>query len=263
MKIVNAVRDMGSPDRGGSRPRFFRCDDDQDYLVKFLTANSNKIPINELVGISLALKLGLPTQDVVLVNFSEQVISLLPEDYLKQVKIKKGLHIGIKKFPYGVWDFEQINDEVILGRRLTNTEQLYGVISFDNWVLNIDRDNNGNNMIQLLPNNKMKFHMVDFGHCFSGPSWNVNIKTEINSNSLMATFSFILRYLKELKKFNPWCHSIEKFSDSTIKSIINDIPKNWPITEPEKNILEDLIKQRKHLVCDIIRKNKGVLNIGN
>lgn len=66
LPTVNAIRDLGLVGRGGSGAHFFSCDDNKEYVVKFV--DNTKTAVNELVGSSLALKIRLPTPQIAFVK---------------------------------------------------------------------------------------------------------------------------------------------------------------------------------------------------
>ena len=109
------------------------CDDDKEYVVKFVEANT-KTTVNEWVAGSLALGINLPTPNVVQVNISKEIIDL--SDELKKRNIESGLHVGMERLPKeSSWDFQYINDQMLAGKELINGDKLYGVITFDNFLL--------------------------------------------------------------------------------------------------------------------------------
>lgn len=259
MIAVNAMRDLGSVGKGASNAHFFYCDDGNEYLVKFIESNPTKTAINELVGGSLALKIKLPTPDISLVNISQNLIDL--SDKLKQRNIPTGNHIGIKRLPKDTLDFQYLTDDMLIDKTLGNNDALYGVVNFDNWVLNTDRNNPGNNMIEFLPNKKIKYHMIDFGHCFTGSTWNQGLEQSKNNENLMAIFPFIRRWLINIDGFDSWFKAIECMPDNEIDEIVNSIPLSWNLQSSEKDVLLNIIKNRKHLVRKIIYNNKVSLNL--
>jgi len=248
---------LGSVGKGGSGARFFLCDDDQEYVVKFVEAQT-KTTVNEWVAGSLALQINLPTPNIVQVNISKEIIEL--SDALKKRNIQSGLHVGIERLPKEVsWDFQYVNDKMLVGKTLVNADDLYGVITFDNWVLNSDRNNQGNNMIQILNDSQMKFIMIDFGHCFTNNTWDQKLNEVKNSENLVPIFPFIKNRLIDFKEFEKWISIIEQFDENTIKRIIESVPKSWNLSENERVLLLDFIKSRKQLIRQIITNNGHAL----
>ena len=111
-------------------------------------ADGKKTVVNELVGGSLAI-INLPTPNISLVNVSSEFIEV--SDVLRSRGITAGLQIGFAKLTNAA-DFHQLERQFSGEMILENSHDLYGIICFDNWVLNSDRNNAGNNMIEILGN---------------------------------------------------------------------------------------------------------------
>lgn len=254
---VNGLRDLGPVKIGGSGSHFISCDDENEYIVKF--ADATKTVVNEYVCGSLALVLGLPVPQMSLVNLSKDLISLSPD--LATRGINPGYHFGSRRLSNSTADFQHLDHDLFREHVLENVDDLYGVVAFDNWVLNADRNNTGNNMIEVLPNNRLKYYMIDFGHCFTGNSWDSNLRSRINDLNFMAIFDYITKYLKDLDKFKKWCRKISDIQNEPINKFVDSIPPFWTITGEEKNVLKELVIERRTLVETIITNNRGVFGV--
>lgn len=257
VRIVVATEDLRKAVRGVSQAHFFKCDDKAEYLVKFSVAGGDKTVINELVAGTLAQGMNLPVPEIVLVNVPKSIIDN-SEDLTKR-KISAGLHIGVMRID--AEDFNYFDEERLKKYTLENPNDLHGVLAFDNWVLNIDRNNAGNNMLQVLSKNKVHYHMVDFGHCFHGSQWAAELETRKDMKELMRVFPFFLKHIKDLKEFDGWFNKIEKFSDAEVDSIVASVPSSWNLGEAEKTILVNLIKHRRSLPKVIVTSKKGELGL--
>lgn len=256
MNTVTAIRDLGKVDTGGSNAHFFLCSDQKEYVVKFVESGK-KTTVNELVGGTLAWSLKLPTPRIVKVMITEGLINL--QDELKKRNIPAGFHIGIERLPSSAWSFNYPIEEKLHDKTLINTSELYGVIGFDNWVINTDRDNKGNNMIDFLPNNKIKYMMIDFGHCFTNNEWNENLQNSINSTNMMGVFNFIKRHVRDFVDFEYWIKEIESFQDNVIDSIVSNVPDTWNLSPNERAILLNFIISRKRLIRAIVNNNRTTI----
>jgi hypothetical protein len=254
--VINAIRDLGRV-KGASGAHFFGCDDDNEYIVKF--ANIGKTTVNEFVCSSLAFKINLPTPSMALINVSKSLIDSSAD--LAQRNIKDGIHIGFNRLPDNVCDFSQLENKTIESRSLENPGDLYGVICFDNWVLNTDRNNPGNNMVEFLPYNKMRYYIVDFGHCFTGDSWDGTLKNSKNITQLMGVFEFFRTHVNDISVFEKWFNSIEIIGDPEMDTLIDYIPDSWNLPMEEKTVLNDIIKYRRGLIRQIIINNKNQLGV--
>ncbi|MHB1907756.1 MAG: HipA family kinase [Nitrososphaerales archaeon] len=154
LTVVSATTDLQTAEIGVSKAHFMLCSDGNKYVVKFVkrdsAVNLRRTVVNELVAGTLASRMRLPCPETVLVSISSEFIHNSVE--LTQDGVREGYHIG-SKFVSGR-NFAQFSEDFARGKRVTNVDDLYGVIVFDNLVLNIDRNNNGNNLIDILPNNE-------------------------------------------------------------------------------------------------------------
>jgi len=253
LHTVNAVTDLGELS-GAAHSHRFLCDDENDYIVKFVE-NNNKIAINELVGGLIALNLDLPTPIKVLVNIPTEVID--ESDLLPARNIQPILHIGSQELANEYEDFRKLGEIKLKTRKLINLDAFYGVKVFDNLVLNGDRNNPGNNMFAILPRNKMRYTVIDFSHCFTGENWTAeNLEKQQKNKNVVNNFPFIENMLKDSEQFEPWLGKVESFDDGLIDSIFESVPNEWNVSENEKTIMSQFLKTRKDIVRNIILKKK-------
>ena len=259
IKTVNAITDLGKL-KGAAGGHRFICDDDNDYVVKFVDFN-NKIAINELVAGSLALELGLPTPNKVLVHISKEVIEDSPELMTRQGQLThlcSVLHVGSKGLPALYEDYEKLGEEKLRDKKLLNPEAMYGIVAFDNWLLNGDRNNVGNNMFGILPRDKIRYVAIDFSHGIASENWSATTLTGLmKSENPVPNFPFIENRLTDFSGFKDWIQNIEHFKDDRIESFLNSIPPEWKFDEKDKAILSDFIKTRRNIVCKVISKRMG------
>jgi len=236
--------------RGAAASHRFVCDDENDYVVKFVNPQ-NKIAINELVAASIAIDLELPTPGKVLVNISREVIE--DSEGLNEQLIELSPHIGSTVLPKEGEDFDKFSDEKLNEMKLTNAESLYGIVAFDNWIHNTDRNNRGNNMITFLPRTKIRLVMIDFSHCLGGNNWDSDALNQIKDKvEPVNNLPYIKNQLTDISKFEQWIQKIENFKDERIDEILNFIPDTWGFIKEEKDALADFLKTRKALVRRII-----------
>ena len=235
---------------GGAGSHRFLCDDENDYVVKFVNPQ-NKIAINELVVGSIATDLELATPGKVLVNVSKEVIE--DSEDLPEQLLDMNPHIGSTVLPKEGEDFDKFADDKLNEMKLTNHEELYGFVALDNWIHNTDRNNRGNNMIIFLPRNKIRLVMIDFSHCFGGDNWTGDILNQIrDQDAPISNFPYIQRQLTDNSKFEHWIQKIENFQNERIDDILNCIPDTWNFDEAEKTILANFLQTRRGMVRRII-----------
>jgi hypothetical protein len=103
-----------------------------------------------------------------------------------------------------------MNSESFRAKTLENLQDLYGVICFDNWVLNVDRNNVGNNLIETQSGNKQD--TLSHGRFWSLFHWKYYIKQ-----------FFGLGRIKYRIGFFEWCfNSISlPFCQNSLKSVLS------------------------------------------
>jgi hypothetical protein len=208
---------------------------------------------------SLAVRLLLPCPAISLINITSELIQVSPG--IRDRNISAGLHFGSRRLPNNTADFQQLDPKIFVDHTLLNPNDLYGVTCFDNWVLNTDRNNTGNNMIEILPGKKLKYYMIDFGHCLKSNVWGMELQQSINDQNLAPHFEFFKNYINDFNKFQAWCNLIEQFPENDIRGLVDSLPPSWAISNEEKEILKNLIGVRKKSVISIITNNREVLGV--
>jgi hypothetical protein len=243
LRRVNAISAHEKAPIGVSGAWFLHCDDGFTYIVKFL--DDTKAVLNEFVGGNLCKSLTLPTPDIVLVRIERNLL-----DHLGLESIAEGDHIGFKKLQNS-FDFNSPLTKLHLSN-IINGNSISGVLCFDNWVLNRDRANNGNNMINL-ENGVPVYYMIDFGHCFLSNSWT---PPELDANRKTEEFCYIQEQLNpfiNLDDTNLWLARIQKFSIEEINCIVNSVPEYWSqFSSEDRRSLKSLLIDRKDLVGKVI-----------
>jgi hypothetical protein len=258
LTTVSATIDLQVAEIGVSRAHIMMCDDGNKYVVKFVKTNPtpNRTVVNELVAGCLANHLGLPNPQTVLVSISSDFIANSIE--LTQDGVQAGLHIG-SKYVSGQ-NFNKFSQQYARGRTLSNGDDLYGVIVFDNLVLNVDRNNSGNNLLDLLQNNEAYYRMIDFGHCFTGDSWTIAVlQARKEDTHIVECFWYISENTLQPDKFEAWFTLIEGMPDEDVERILQDIPEGWAIPTEERSALKDLVSFRKSRIRGIVSASRGRL----
>jgi len=250
LETVNALSDIGKLE-GAAKGHQFYCDDNHDYVVKFVDTTKNKIGINEFVAGAIAIELELPTPKKALVRVSMEVIEDSP--FINKNEVTPGIHIGSELLPKGFEDFKKTNVNELNNHKIVNNNDLYGVVAFDNWIYNDDRDNVGNNMIRQFSNESIRYMMIDFSHCFARENWNI---TKLNTNKvktkILPMFPLFNNRLDKPECYESWLKKIEEFNDERINKIFDDIPQEWNFNENDKAALMDFLKTRRNMVRNII-----------
>jgi HipA-like kinase len=247
LSTVNASIDLGEVGKGVSKARRYDCDDGETYVVKFVDAT--KTSVNEYVAAILATSIGLPVPKMSLVHIPQQLLEL------SNLQVTGQLHIGVIFLKYAV-DFDKFDLKVLEEVKLQNHDRLPGVRCFDNWVINRDRCNNGNNLIEIKGNDAW-YYVIDFGHCFVSPNWCINIlKETVNMLDAVPVFEPLKRYMNDKKGCVGWAVKIKNVTDEIICKLVHSIPDSWSnVNGSEREELSFFINTRKRLIEQIVNSN--------
>ena len=250
---ITAKFDLGPVGKGVSKSHYFLCTDGREYIVKFDQPRQKTI-INELVAGTLAMLIQLPAPGVAIVNITKEFLTEATDE-LRNKNIRVGKHMGIRRLPQKTWDFDYWTDEMLRSKNPVNVKDIYGTICFDNWVMNSDRNNMGNNMLESIDKNSIKYWMVDLGHCFLHNMWTKqDLGKHENDETFGVPFPFMRDQIVDVDGFVGWFDTLEDVQDAEIDGIMDSIPPNWPANTDEKQSLRRFIKLRKQMprkvICD-------------
>src|SRR5258705_11640121 len=98
VKALEQIRRM----RGGAQSHLMRCSDGNYYVVKFQNnPQHRRILVNELLGIRLASRLGLPTAPVEVGEVGAELIRLTPELCIGRPRGRTPCGAGLQVGPGG------------------------------------------------------------------------------------------------------------------------------------------------------------------
>ncbi len=244
---VTAVRDLRIR-KGSAGSHAFECDDGQTYFVKFM--DGTRTVVNEHVGYSLAGFLGLPVPESRYVTVSQNLIDASND--LKKRGVVGGEHHGTR-WMEGCVDFKGL---VVRELVIANASSLPGLIVLDNLLLNMDRNNPGNNLLQTMPSGKREFRTVDFSETLSGRNWSIEtLEVAKMTSHLMPVFPVIALAVNGMSSFSPWLEKTESLSAERVDGILSGVPDSWGVGASEKAAISDFILTRKTMI-------RGILNGG-
>ncbi len=247
--IVTAVRDLRIT-RGSAGSHAFECDDGQVYFVKF--KDKTRTVVNEHVGYSLARFLELPVPEGRHVTVPQNLIDA--SDDLRSRGIAGGEHHGTR-WMEGCVDFKGL---VVRDLVLANAGTLPGLIVLDNLVVNMDRNNPGNNLLQVMPSGSLEFRTVDFSEILSGRNWDIETLRLAKTTSYMVpVFPTVALPVRGLSSFSPWLEKTETVSQATVDRIMSEVPDSWEVGEAESAAICDFLLTRKDMVRGILVANKS------
>jgi hypothetical protein len=245
---VTAVRDLKLR-KGATKSHAFECDDGRTYCVKF--RDGTRTVINEHVGYGLAGLLGLLVPESSFVVVPQELIDA--SDDLRMRGIAAGVHHG-SLWLEGCVEFRMTS----MSQPLANGDRLPGLVVFDNLVLNWDRNNPGNNLLQTTAAGEYEYRAVDFDEILAGPRWTIETMHLMEATShLMSLFPVIALSVKGLGSFSPWLEEIEAIPEEAVRQILSEVPASWEISEGEKAVISEFILTRKALVRGILVANRA------
>lgn len=252
MRAVEFVRRM----RGASQPCLLRCEDGENYVVKFRNNPQHvRVLANEMLAARLAQLIGLPVPKPQFVDVTQDLIvgnPLLGFDFgARREPIVPGLHFG-SRFPGSpdrtlVVDF--LPDRLL--RRVRNVDKVFlGALVFDKWTCNCD----GRQVIfhrSVEPEESgYSATLIDHGFCFNDGDWN------FPDSPIRSLYPRRLVYesVRGLQSFEPFLSRVENLDQTELEQCERDIPEEWCGQHPEQltRLLERLFERRRRVRQAII-----------
>ena len=246
MEIKKVIRPIKN---GATKPYVIECTDGNQYVAKFPgNPDGTRVLINEYVCACLAqmLQLPIPSFELIYINNIE-----FYSNYLEGIELINGTAFCSRMIDKAspVPGYRALS-------KVSNLDDIVKILIFDVIIGNNDR-NPGNLLINLKNKSLV---MIDHSHVFIYEAiWDAiqlkkNIRSEISIGE-MNQFSFsmlsveISKVDKEVyKKFKETIKSINK---DDIINIIDSIPKDWSITNDDKEVLADFLYDRIERIDEI------------
>ena len=251
--MINIVEVKNKLGNGCTVPYVVWCDDGNTYVVKFPgNPQEEKALVNEFIASRLCEYLNLPIMNYKLINVKE-------ENYKEEMRQELKPIIGTA--------FGTIYDDKLLtilnSEMVANSQNNYDAIKiliFDLLIGNYDR-NKGNLMINSVTK---KLVMIDHTHIFGlGTIWDeyqlprltklefdISYLHEFNYMNIINSLKYDELFYDELNKF---IQNVKNIKREYVDNIMNDIPKDWKITEKEKELLLEYIMYRFNKVDEILK----------
>jgi hypothetical protein len=227
--------------RGGSQSHLMRCSDGNYYVVKFQNnPQHRRILVNELLGTSLAARLGLPTAAVSIIEVSEELIRLTPDLFIEmahtRIPCQPGLQFGSHYLadPRNVTLLEDLPDKEL--STVENVNEFAGMLVFDKWTCNTDR----RQVIFGRSNSSANYQgwMIDQGFCFNAGEWN---SPDAPRRSLYFRPT-VYEQVRGIETFEPWLDALESvIGPQVLLDIARTIPPEW--YEDDWSALHRLLEQ--------------------
>lgn len=260
--------------RGGAQSQLMRCSDGHLYVVKFQNNPQHKrILVNELLGSTLAARMGLPTLPVAVVHVSEDMIRFSPELVMEmprdRVPCQAGLQFG-SRYP-GNSRSVRVLDFLPLGylRQVVNLRDFLGILVFDQWTNNMDgrqtvfyKNASAEGLAQPSPtlmSLEEPYHMamIDQGFCFNAAAWT------FHDSPILGLYAnrFVYEDVRGMDDFEPWLTKLDEIGLDEIFDAAQAIPSEWYESDTESLFrmlikLHERKKRIRELLSDVRRSGK-------
>jgi hypothetical protein len=245
LRALEHIRKM----RGGAQSHLMRCSDGGYYVVKFLNNPQHpRILVNEMLGTSLAGRLGLPTVPCAVVEVDAELIrftdDLTMEIGLSRVPCQPGLQFGAKYpgNPAETPAFDYLPDLQLA--EVENLHDFAGMLVFDKWTCNT----NGRQAIFYREAGRSRYQavMIDQGFCFNAGEWN------FPDAPLRGLYSRhrVYERVTGLDSFEPWLGRLQRrITKQVLDECASQIPPAWHGFDMDAlyALLEKLEKRRNRV----------------
>ncbi|WP_177177253.1 HipA family kinase [Bacillus sp. MUM 116] len=231
MNRIYPVHYYGRFQEGFSKPQLFKMSNGKDYLVKFKNnPQGTRVLVNDWVVGQLAQLLELPVVPFELIYFSTSDFKKFPKLYQYGFKPGHQFASHFLKDCTGLW-------EPLSNKTIVNIDSLPGMIVFDYWVNNNDRDT-GNVLLEKLSDNTCYLHLIDHGLCFPGHG-NQKEKLQYVPMNLLnqSAHTWSVTKIEDPDSLKQFTEKVLSLPSEQILSIINSIPDDWDMSSSEKKAL--------------------------
>jgi len=247
VRAVEFVRRL----RGASQPCLLRCEDGENYVVKFRNNPQHvRVLANEMLASRLALLIDLPVPLPAFVDVPSELVAGHPawefEIGARREPYLPGLQFG-SRFPGPpaqtlVVDF--LPDRLL--RRVRNVDRVFlGALVFDKWTCNCD----GRQVIFYRSADQegsvYAAALIDQGFCFNDGDWN------FPDSPIRSLYPRRLVYetVRGLQSFEPFLARVENLEARELEQCVQGIPEEWCGEHPEQltRLIERLYERRRRV----------------
>lgn len=239
---IRPVRYLGPLKRGWTYPQLILFNDGHKYVVKFKNnRQGDKVLVNEFVAGNLAQHLRLPVPKFTIVHIPYEFIQRTP---LKTFGFQPGFQFASRYIENGFCYRKKLSSRVI------NSNHLIGMVAFDHWVNNTDR--NIRNLllesVQPRSSHPYKVWMIDHGNCFPEcHKWSIESLRQpphrINTPFYQKLFQEDIR--RKNRVLSRYVNKIYQLPIGVISKTIGSLPDDWGINREEKQALSTYLSRAK------------------
>jgi hypothetical protein len=251
---VRALHDYpDNPRKGASQPLFMACDDGFDYVVKFPVPGWTKALANELIGARLLSALGLPVPPAAVVDVSPELVSA--SGVLQRRAIAPGEYFGTRRLPAPL-DLSDAVAGSLHPSMVENRTDAAGVIAFDSWVKNTDRNEGNLLLVSVKGSGTARFRMyaIDHGLILTGQAWTAESLAAVTRDpSRAGCHPFIERCVWDAAEFAPTRAAIESFSADGLRAKLFPVPRAWGLADAEGDAAVAFLDERRGILPEILQ----------
>jgi hypothetical protein len=251
---VRAVHDYpDNPRKGASQPLFMRCDDGVDYVVKLPVPGWTKALANELIGSRLLAELRLPAPAAAIIEIPPELVAA--SGVLQRRGIAPGEYFGTRRLPTPL-DLSDALASNLHPSMVENRNDAAGIIAFDSWVKNTDRNDGNLLLVGVRGSEKLRFRMyaIDHGLILTGQAWTSSaLQAATQDRSRARCHPFIESCVWDLGEFLPTQTAIESLSDGDLRAKLFSVPGTWGLGDEERDAACVFLTERRGILPDILR----------
>ena len=206
------------------------------YLVKFKNnPQGDKMLMREYVATMLAQQLGIPTVPCEIVYIPERFIL---ETGLDKYKFEHGNQFASLYIEncIGLWLHPEKN-------HIQNRHILAGIIVFDYWLRNQDRDES-NILLQSVGQSHYYIHMIDHGNCYPSKKALFKLLEDPSKLELSEVHKWCISMVDDQTEMTYFLQKIINCRTQLIWDIIQSIPDDWKISDREKGVLQEYCRSQ-------------------
>lgn len=233
---------------GKSQPHLIKFSDHRKYVVKFKNnVQGNRVLISEYIVNKLAALLDLPVPPCKAVTVPDSFIRRHPP--LSESHFQSGTQFASRYIDRCISLFDILPRP--LKEEIVNRKQAAGLIVFDLWVSNRDR-NSKNILLKPVGERRYALHMIDHANCIKR-SGNV-VQFKRFGFKYNFAYRWCISILDDGKELLPYVKKIVALPNEDIYDVIRSIPDDWNVTENEKKNLFRHLKDAKTMLPHLVEE---------
>jgi Phosphatidylinositol 3- and 4-kinase len=211
----------------------------KQYIVKFLKEGQEKLLFNEWVGYSIARYLQLPVPPGRFVQIPETFYTELTDNALLKVT---STQFATEYIP------NCQNAHELPYPKVSNRNQLAGIIIMDYWLYNLDRTRK-NVLFKETDDGNHKLFIIDHADLFGSFNWDsTNLSTYCRKLMKSAAHELIASFIPDEKDFYDQLSIVQSIPIHLLNEIVAFTPEDWGITEDDKKQVVDYLVCRRDMV---------------